>query len=145
MRKIIYAILCIVLLNTVSRAQEDSIINTPGNAIYFELLGKPFFSLNADFRINRVQRISVGIQPVYDGIPNVMYYYLNGQKANIEIGGGISVILGGGEDFRGFLVHGVLGYRYQKKNGLLFRAGFTPIIHPKGILPMVGISFGYSL
>jgi len=49
-------------------------------------------------------------------------------------------------------VHGVFGYRYQQKNGLLFRIGFTPLMFipfkSSGSFmtsPWVGISFGYSL
>ena len=93
----------------------------------------------------------MGIQPAYGIIPNVMYYHLGGKKSRFEIGCGLSFIIDiietedSPEDFKGLMVHGVMGYRYQKKNGLLFRASFTPLYVHNIFLPMIGISFGYSL
>ena len=131
-------------------AQGNELKNVPGTAFYLELCGKLFFSVNVDFQINKSNRFSFGIQPVYGIIPNLMYYYLYGAKySKFELGGGISYIPIKSEDLEGdwpVLIHGVLGYRYQKKNGLLFRIGFTPVVVVSEVfLPMVGISFGYSL
>jgi len=125
----------------------------PGTAFYLELLGKPFYTVNVDFRINKSNRYSFGIQSVYGGIiPNAMYYYLGGRNNRFEVGAGLSVIIAirkaeddDSKDIRGVLLHGVIGYRYQKKNGLIFRIGFTPLFFSEGFLPMIGISFGYSL
>ena len=129
---------------------ETDAYRKPGTSFYLELLGKPFYSLNVDFRLKKSTGISFGIQPVYGGIiPNFMYYHLGGENSKFEIGGGFSVIPVKPEDWGGclpVLIHGVLGYRYQKKNGLLFRIGFTPVVViPEVFLPWVGISFGYSL
>ncbi len=126
-------------------SQEKDVDTEPGTAFYLELGGKLFYSVNIDFRINKSNRFGFGIQPVYGIIPNVMYYHLRGGNAKFEIGGGLSVIHSGSEKFTGVLIHGVIGYRYQKKNGLLFRAGFTPVIHSGGFLPWIGVSIGYSL
>jgi len=42
-------------------------------------------------------------------------------------------------------IHGVIGYRYQKKDGIILRAGFTPFYRPYvGFLPLIGLSIGYS-
>ena len=39
----------------------------------------------------------------------------------------------------------VIGYRHQKKDGFLFRAGFTPFYRVNGVFfPLIGLSFGYS-
>ena len=135
----------------ISRYNQD-VFQVPGTAIYVELMGKPFTSINVDFRINRSNRISLGAQLAYGLIPNVMYYYLSGKKSRFEIGGGLSLIVSlvnsedAPNDFQGLIIHGVIGYRYQKKNGLLFRIGFTPLFCPgPGVfLPMVGLSLGYS-
>jgi len=49
------------------------------------------------------------------------------------------------------MVHGIIGYRYQKKKGLLFRVGFTPMLEipltnegSYAVIPWVGLSMGYS-
>lgn len=160
-------------------AHKDTVYqNLPGIALFLEVGGKPFGSLNLDFRIYKSSRISLGIvdytiftqtsdyslwvdeSKLEDGIqkevnsymPNIMYYYLRGEKNHkLEIGGGLSVrpvwhkYVNG--DFP-LAFHGVIGYRYQKKKGFLFRAGLTPSYWPKaGFAPWgwIGISFGYSL
>jgi hypothetical protein len=42
-------------------------------------------------------------------------------------------------------LHGVAGYRYQKKDGMIFRIGFTPFKRVNNwFLPLIGISLGYS-
>ena len=122
----------------------------PGTAFFMELGGKPFYSFNVDFKINRSNRISIGVQPVYGIIPNIMYYHLG--KGRFELGAGFSGIIAFDEsedtksdDFKGIMFHGVIGYRKQVKNGLLFRTGFTPVFFSNKVLPMAGVSFGYSL
>ena len=137
------------------RASQDTISQEPGAALFLELMGKPFGSLNMDFRINKSSRFSLGLvfymlsshyesQSIFSGwseyeegkdndvielMPNIMYYYLAGGKNNrFEIGGGFTYE--GGVEGIGAGFHGVIGYRYQKKNGLLFRIGFTPFWFP---------------
>lgn len=124
---------------------ENKPVTNPGSAYYVELGGKPFLSFNADFRISDSKRFSVGLQPLPAIMPNVMIYFLEGSGNKFFEGGlGLSLIIG-----HGMLFHGVLGYRYQKPGGLIFRAGFTPVFFSDpdseiGFLPMVGISLGYS-
>jgi len=130
------------------QADQDTVYQKPGTAFFLELGGKPGCSVNVDFRINKSNRFSFGIHPLYNGsiIPSLMYYYLGGKNSNIEVGGGFSIIHSGVPDhFTRQLFHGVVGYRYQKKSGKLFRIGFTPLIIPDGFFPWIGISFGYSL
>lgn len=143
-------------------------VNKPGFTVYGELLGKGYFSINGDFRINDNHRISVGLTSLdYDiksdtpGVsdsytwlsPGVMYYYLPGtKKSRLELGFGVSISPFPWKEYTSpthedspISLHGVIGYRYQKENGLLFRAGFTPFYRIRNwFLPLVGVSFGYS-
>jgi len=80
-----------------------------------------------------------------------MYYHFLGATYRYEIGSGFSGVTTN-EGLMGVFIHGVLGYRYQKKQGLLFRIGFTPLMGipftSEGrfmIMPWFGISLGYSL
>ena len=82
-------------------------------------------------------------------MPSMMYYYLRGKKnKRFEIGGGLSVLPVWHNDVNydfPIAFHFVIGYRYQKKDGLLFRIGLTRNIYPDLDLFFLGISFGYSL
>jgi len=129
---------------------EQNLPSCTGTALYLELGGKLMYSLNADYRWSNKAAMSLGFQQVEDGfIPSLMYYHFRGKNHRIELGGGLSAILDDG--FAALVIHGVYGYRYQKKNGLLFRIGFTPFIgiplKPEGrfiITPWAGMSLGYS-
>jgi hypothetical protein len=129
----------------------DADYSEPMTAFYLELLGKGFYSFNLDFRRNKSKAWSLGIQHV-EGvfIASLMYYRFRGKRYRFELGGGLSGIFSGPDG--GIMIHGVLGYRYQKKKGLIFRIGFTPLIGipltSEGrfvIVPWVGMSLGYSL
>lgn len=117
-----------------------------------ELLGKGFYSVNVDFRKTPAKAFSIGLQYAEDGFwPSLMYYHFSGQRFRFETGGGLSGILNKDDGIAGMGIHGVVGYRYQKKKGLLFRAGFTPFVGipftDTGrfvIVPFVGVSIGYS-
>ncbi len=123
----------------------------PSISPFVELLGKGFISLNLDYRRKENYAVSIGVAGIEDGIsPNVMAYYLPGKRHRIEIAGGISANFSDGSVVN-TIVHGVIGYRYQKKKGLLFRAGFTPMLvipytdsGKYAFIPWAGISFGYS-
>jgi len=137
-------------MNQEMKAGSQEAYISPGAAFFIELGGKPFYSVNIDFQIMEMSRLSIGTQYAYKIIiPNVMYYGLRGERnSKFEYGAGMSYLpidTGKWDEGLPLLIHGVLGYRYQKKNGFIFRAGFTPIIFSGGFLPMFGISFGYSL
>jgi hypothetical protein len=125
----------------------------PSTAFYVELLGKGFYSFNADFRKNRSKARGFGIQWVEDAfIPSLMLYFFKGNHFTHETGGGLSVVLTKNDGFAGLMIHGIIGYRYQKKNGPLFRIGFTPLVgiplRSTGrfiILPWAGTSAGYCI
>ena len=161
----LYFIICLQL-----PAQDDAAIGATNDQVGFtlfgELGGKGFFSINAGFRLNDHHRISVGLTALdYDTqnessndeldthtwpSPGVMYYYLHGSgKSRFELGAGISTSPFLGEDYKPddspLSLHAVIGYRYQKKKGLLFRAGLTPFYRPRvWFLPLIGVSFGYN-
>lgn len=165
---------CIIFFATILVAQEnpdsdkktlEETYPSPGIAIFGELGGKGYGSGNIEFPIYKNHRLSVGITVMdYDFDPNVdwydeekeylspgvMYYYLWGKKRSFfELGAGISIYPRLNSDNYAddgpVTLHGVIGYRYQKKDGLLFRAGFTPFQRINNwFLPLVGVSLGYS-
>jgi|WetSurMetagenome_2_1015567.scaffolds.fasta_scaffold00496_8 hypothetical protein len=124
----------------------------PCTAIFIELLGKGFLSLNVDFRRKESHAISVGLQPFEGLAPNIMYYHFSGKRHRLELGGGFSGAFTNDFSLGGILIHGVIGYRYQKKKGLFFRGGFTPFYvifvndpdRRNKIYPFAGLSLGYS-
>lgn len=124
----------------------------PSTSLYFELLGKGFYSINVDFRKTKSMAWSIGMSVAEDGFfPSLMYYHFAGKRFRFEMGGGLSTVFTQTDGLAGMGIHGVVGYRYQKKKGLLFRIGFTPFL---GIpftetgktmfVPLIGISLGYS-
>lgn len=127
------------------QGHQNVVYKEPGTAFYLELGGKFFGSVNVDFPIKKSNRLSFGLVVLV--LPNVMYFYLPGEKnSRFELGCGFTYNYL--EDDIPVWIHGVLGYRYQKKKGFLFRAGFTPILYlgkDSGFFPLIGISFGYSL
>jgi hypothetical protein len=138
--------------DTVSLKSYADSVWEPCTSPFIELLGKGFLSLNVDFRRKETYAISIGFQPSEGLMPNVMYYHFNGKRHRFETGGGFSV--GFSKDFNlaATLIHGVIGYRYQKKKGLFLRAGFTPFYviflddpdRSNKFYPLAGLSLGYS-
>jgi len=120
----------------------------PGNAYYFELLGRgSFFSIMHEWRISNNFGINTGI-----GYPSVQFginRFYGKSKSRFEIGAYASYTFSDKLLWDNMLLLTVLiGYRYQQKNGLLFRIGLSPGIafFPNeltiGMVP--GISIGYS-
>jgi hypothetical protein len=129
---------------------EKYVYSNPGTSIYFELAGKGLFAINVDYRINKFNALSVGISPAEGAVlPSIMYYKFSRMKHRFETGIGITGILGQPEGLIGIFVNGAIGYRYQKKNGLIFRIGYTPLIGISesrvAFIPLFfGVSLGYS-
>ena len=124
----------------------------PATSVYVELGGKGWLSLNVDFRRKEWYAISIGAALFEEGVgPNVMGYYFGGKRHRLEAGGGVSGIINDNGNFNSMMLHGVIGYRNQKKKGLLFRAGFTPMFEipftddgKYVFIPWAGLSLGYS-
>jgi len=87
-----------------------------------------------------------------------MYYFIKGKRNSyFELGAGLSssirldleysYLTAKDEQWNGspLNLHGVIGYRYQKPEGFVFRVGFTPYYNLRNFpLPIIGLSFGYS-
>jgi hypothetical protein len=123
----------------------------PAASVFVELAGKGWLSLNVDFRRKETYAISIAAAILEEGIgPNVMGYYFGGKRHRLEAGGGFSGIIADG-GLNSMMLHGVIGYRNQKKKGLLFRAGFTPMFEipftddgKYVFIPWAGLSLGFS-
>ncbi|MCX6320416.1 MAG: hypothetical protein NTX93_01220 [Bacteroidia bacterium] len=131
----------------------------PSTSLYIELGGKFIPSLNIDFRKRENFAVSIGISYWFDSegneqslfLPSVMCYYLKGKRHRLELGGGLGPFIGTYSGLSSIMLFGNVGYRYQKKKGLIFRIGFTPCLSiPIAkdarfmAFPWAGISFGYS-
>lgn len=133
------------------------------NSVFIELFGKSWYSLNFDMRLKRNFSLSFGTSFIVERddetkkskesflFPSVMSYYLIGEKHSIEFGGGAGSAISTVQGFTAITFHAVVGYRYQIKNGLLFRVGFTPLYSIPLVetarsmfVPLFGVSFGYS-
>lgn len=136
--------------DTVSLPNSSDSVWLPCISPFIELGGKGWLSLNVDFRIKESFAISAGIAGIEEGIaPNVMGYFFGGKRHRLETGGGLSVNFKDGAIYN-LYIHGIIGYRYQKKRGLLFRAGFTPVLvipltdeGNYAVIPWLGLSLGY--
>lgn len=172
--KTLTVIICILLLSLVLIAQEKSgsdnipekgINPAPGISIFAELGGKGYGSGNIEFPLDFNHRLSFGLTVLdydfteeYKGTeyekeyltPGIMFYYLKGKKRSFfELGAGISLYphfnSNHYQNDSPVSLHGAIGYRYQKKNGLLFRAGLYPFKRINNwFLPIPGVSLGYS-
>ncbi|MDX9847693.1 MAG: hypothetical protein RBT74_11990 [Tenuifilaceae bacterium] len=131
----------------------------PLTSVYVELGGRFTFSLNVDFRKEENFAICLGSAYWFDDqeykqslfVPHVMLYYLKGKTHSLELGGGMGTFLSTYHGLASIMLYGNIGYRYQRKRGLIFRAGFTPWISIPienrskfWITPWAGISVGYS-
>lgn len=131
----------------------------PTTSVYIELGGKLIPSLNVDFRKREDFVICIGTgfwkdteeheQLIFT--PSFNAYYLIGKNKRFELGGGTGPFLSTYEGFASLMLYGNIGYRYQKKKGLLFRACLTPFVgipvNDKSRFlarPWAGISLGYS-
>ncbi len=134
------------------------------SSVYLELLGNAgIYSVNYDRLLSPTAsgRIGVMLFSVNGRSPNggnvtvtlvpVMVNYLKGNNHKFEVGvGPLFAFASGKFDEIGFEESGVggtatIGYRYQpQKGGFNFRVGFTPIFASGGVLPLVGVSFGFG-
>lgn len=134
----------------------------PTTAVYLELGGKVFYSLNVDFRRKETYAFSVGASYfIEDGssdtesqsmlFTSVMGYFLTGKRHRLELGVGLCPGFGSSEGLAAMAIYGNVGYRYQKKKGLIFRLAFTPFVgipvakdDAVTVMPWAAVSLGYS-
>jgi len=137
-------------------ASNTFFVELGGNALVYSLNYERFFTPKLGVRVggmylraddNAGTELGVGLFPI-------MATYLLGQgNSHFETGAGIGIATAGvddtdvGEDWGDSAVYATatLGYRYQKPDGgVIFRAGFTPILGDGNLLPWVGLSVGYA-
>jgi hypothetical protein len=121
----------------------------PAVSAFLELGGRIYYTVNVDYRWNEHYSASIGLCIVDEVFPNVLFSRYFGKKHRIETGIGCEwVVLSDG--IPGMFAQGLIGYRYQKKKGLIFRAGVYGLF---GIpyrddgrfvfSPLPGVSVGY--
>jgi hypothetical protein len=134
------------------------------NAIYGELAGSGFLlsmhyerSLWQNETVKVNVRIGVGSAILVNAVPLVGLNACIGKNpSRLELGfNAIQTYAFGLFGGDGFFILGnpVIGYRYEGKKGLLFRAALTPFFAPDDpdnwvsqgrIIPWAGLSFGYA-
>jgi len=131
MRKILLTIFLLTLLFRIN-AQE---IPSTKNAFFSEAVGSGLIiSVNYERHLYLNEslfvapKIGLGWIIIGGTIPHgVTINYGNRHKLEVGIGG--TYVAGSlFENFEGYLPHGILGYRYQKSEGIIFRGTLTPII-----------------
>ena len=153
------------------RKPEISVINSNRNAVYFELGGNALnSSLNYEYFIKHDLPIRLGLGYISNEqsenfgdkfsegqelslIPLTLSKLMGSKKHKLELGAGVTygyfhLKTDLETEKNGFLVTGVLGYRYQpSKNGFLFRLSYTPgiTLSNDSVPPTsAGISCGYA-
>ena len=184
--KSIRLILCLLFLSTLAVSQtsfsyqinnqtspnqdKDKHCTNLGSALFIELAGRSYASLNFEMRCEGKNRLSFGLgwnnmevsaTKGGDSMPFLlvlgMYSHIYGKGPSyFEIGAGGSyalVDLNRMEIHKDFAdntgpmaINSLVGYRYQMIDGILFRAGFTPLLQlpSNDLWPLIGLSFGYS-
>jgi hypothetical protein len=128
------------------------------DAVYFELLGNGLlYSINYDHRFTDVISVRAGMMVM--GVvasPVTVNALLGGGSHRLELGAGALLLSAPGElaeetedeeleDLRAVTATATVGYRFQpERGGLVFRAGFTPILVNGAGLPWFGMSVGYA-
>ena len=138
-------------------ASNTFFVELGGNAVAYSLNYERFFTPKIGIRVGGMYlqadddagtRVGVGLFPI------MATYLLGSGNSHFETGAGIGIATAGvsdsdfGEgDWNGSTVYGTatFGYRYQKpEGGVIFRAGFTPILVSGNLIPMAGVSVGYA-
>ena len=138
------------------RASNTFFVELGGNAVVYSLNYERFFTPKLGVRVGGMYlmgdddagtEVGIGLFPV------MATYLLGAGNSHFETGAGIGIATAGvdetdvGEDWGDSAVYATatLGYRYQKpEGGVIFRAGFTPIIASGTIVPWAGVSVGYA-
>ncbi len=122
----------------------------PAVSAFLELGGRIYYTVNVDYRWNERYSASFGICVVDGVFANVLFSRYFGRKHRIETGLGCEWLIFK-DGIPGMFAQGLIGYRYQKKKGLIFRAGVYGLLgipyRPDGrvlFAPLPGVSLGYS-
>lgn len=87
-------------------------------------------------------------------VPFQVNYLIGEHSSMLQVGGGATFLHSTGNNtgktwsfdkITGFVATGSFGYRYQpEQKGLSFKVEFVPILYTEGIIPIGGISIGYT-
>lgn len=127
----------------------------PKAALFIDVLGKSgYYALSYEYRISNLTAASLGVGMDYGFNISTTFSCLFGKgrhrlEPQVGIGYGYYKHYFGGLVFDRYRLFSDVGYRYQKKNGFLFRifGGIgCEFSNTNFILPYlpVGLSFGYS-
>ncbi len=162
MRKIIYfsyLSLFILAFSLGAKAEESPDFEGVKSAVFAELLGNGlFFTLNYDRRIagNFGLRAGAGYIGSLEGdggiltIPVNANFLLGREGRYFEVGGGVTYLNSAGSEIfdsgNQWSISLTFMYRRQPLNGgFMWRAGFTPLIFEKTVIPYyVGFGLGYA-
>ena len=138
-------------------ANNTFFVELGGNAFLYSLNYERFFTPRIGVRVGGMYLRGEADDDAFSaalGLFPVTATYLLGQgNGHFETGAGIGFATAGvsdseiGDDWEGSTVYGTatFGYRHQKpEGGVIFRAGFTPILVSGNLIPMAGISVGYA-
>jgi len=136
-------------------ASNTFFVELGGNALAYSLNGEHFFTPQLGIRVGGMYlRVddSEGENANVLLVPVMATYLLGEGNSHFEIGAGAGFGTAGVEDVdlgndRASTVYGTatFGYRYQKPaGGVIFRAGFTPIVASGSVIPWAGLSVGYA-
>ncbi len=121
----------------------------PAVSAFLEFGGRIYYTVNADYRWNERYSASFGICVVDGVFANVLLSRYFGKKHRIETALGCEWLIFK-DGIPGMFAQGLIGYRYQKKKGLIFRAGVYGLLgipyRPDGrvlFAPLPGLSIGY--
>lgn len=128
--------LCLV---SEARAQNAPPVH---NLVYAEALGNALYGGSVNYERMLAPRFSARLGASPFGSFPVMLNYLPGQ-GNHAAEVGVGVLLGASDE--NLLGTGTLGYRYQpREGGMVFRAGWTPLIGAAGVATWAGVSLGFA-
>ena len=138
------------------RRSNTFFVELGGNALVYSLNGEHFFTPQLGVRVG------AGLLAINESdgdgdasvllVPVMATYLLGEGNSHFEIGAGAGFATAGVADVdigneRASAVYGTatFGYRYQKPaGGVIFRAGFTPIVASGNIIPWIGLGVGYA-
>lgn len=145
-------LILIAVVSSIGLAQENEkpdTVEEPGLTIATEVGGRNFLvGLDLEWRLMDHHRLDIGAGIWAAGGGYMMYHYLIGKRySKLELGTGITIRFYNPMEESPIILNAWIGYRYHKKNGLMFKAGFTPsydIGAGFGSLLPLGVGVGYS-
>jgi hypothetical protein len=142
-----------------NKSEKEIVKSPPLNKIYFEILGSGF-GLSANYERNIWHddmvtinaRVGIGSAVIFNALPILGFNACLGkEQSKFEVGlNALQVYrinFSSLDFYTTIYANPTIGYRYESKEGFLFRFTLTPIINPNSnedftFFPWLGISFG---